>query len=280
MQLHDDIIAGHLADILSAFEKLHAPHRHSFYHIALITRGSGTKTIDFEQFDIHPGMIYFMVPGQVHAWDIIKKTYGYVINFSEKVFRSLISNHYYLDKFPFLRGIPRNSVIGLKKDALKEVICLMNQICNEVKRKDGFSLDLICFHLLSLFICITRHNAVPLKKHIPEKRQNALFNFRMLVNQHYKEKRLPKEYAALLYITPNHLNSLCKDLLDKSAGQIIRDRILLEAKRLLVNLDISIAEIAYQLNFTDNSYFSKFFKKYTGSTPEEFRKHAIENGGE
>lgn len=53
---------------------------------------------------------------------------------------------------------------------------------------------------------------------------------------------------------------------------MIRERVLLEAKRLLTNLNITAAEIAYTLNFQDNSYFSRFFRKYTGQTPETFRK--------
>jgi AraC-like DNA-binding protein len=64
-------------------------------------------------------------------------------------------------------------------------------------------------------------------------------------------------------------------MLGISAGELIRDRILLEAKRLLINLDLTISEIAYQLNFSDNSYFTKFFKKYTGQKPDEFRKSNI-----
>jgi AraC-like DNA-binding protein len=84
--------------------------------------------------------------------------------------------------------------------------------------------------------------------------------------------KLPKEYAELLYITPNHLNALCRDLVGKTAGELIRERVLLEAKRLLTNLNITAAEIAYELNFQDNSYFSRFFRKYTGQTPEIFRK--------
>jgi len=276
LQLHEDIITGRLADLLNEFEQLHAPHRHSFYNIVLITHGSGTKTIDFGHFDIRPGLIYFVIPGQIQSWSKIQKVDGYVINFSEKVFRSLIADPYYLEKFPFLSGFPNSSVIRLKKEVLREVLHLVKQIFSEVNKKDGFSVDLICFHLISIFVSITRHNAAPVRNQIPEKKQNILFNFRKLVNQFYKEKRLPKDYAAMLYITPNHLNALCKDLLGKPAGQIIRDRILLEAKRLLVNMDISIAEIAYQLNFTDNSYFTKFFKKYAGLTPEEFRKLAAE----
>jgi AraC family transcriptional activator of pobA len=56
---------------------------------------------------------------------------------------------------------------------------------------------------------------------------------------------------------------------------VIRDRVLLEAKRLLTNADMTAAEIAYELNFEDNSYFSRFFKKYEGVGPDEFRKRHL-----
>src|SRR3546814_314960 len=99
-----------------------------------------------------------------------------------------------------------------------------------------------------------------------------LRNLKKRVEKHHTELRLPKDYAALLYITPNHLNAICSDLLGQSAGTVIRDRVILEAKRLLVNPELPIAAIADMLNFKDNSYFTKFFKKYTGGTPETFRK--------
>ncbi len=66
-------------------------------------------------------------------------------------------------------------------------------------------------------------------------------------------------------------------LLGKTAGELIRDRVLLEAKRLLTNGDMSITELAYDLNFQDNSYFNRFFKKYADVTPEEFRKSFTKN---
>jgi AraC-like DNA-binding protein len=97
-------------------------------------------------------------------------------------------------------------------------------------------------------------------------------NFQKLINQQYRTLRLPKEYAELLYITPNHLNALCREMVGKTAGDLIRDRVLLEAKRLLTNADMSITEIAYDLNFEDNSYFNRFFKKQVGKTPDNFRK--------
>ena len=98
--------------------------------------------------------------------------------------------------------------------------------------------------------------------------------FETLVDKHYATKHHPKDYAPLLNITPNHLNEVCKNTIGKTAGELIRERILLEAKRLLLFSNQSIAEVAYSLQFEDNAYFSRFFKKYTAQTPDSFRKTA------
>jgi len=102
-----------------------------------------------------------------------------------------------------------------------------------------------------------------------------LKNFQKLIEANYIKLKLPKDYANLLYITPNHLNAVCKDLLGMQAGEVIRNRTILEAKRLLTNAQLNITEIAFKLNFSDNSYFTKFFKKFEGITPEEFRKNIL-----
>ena len=271
--VHNEISVGPIANYYNICDKLVIPHRNDFYQIVLVTHGGGTKTIDLEQFDIQPGQIFFMVPGQVHNWKFKGKSDGYVVNFYEKIFRTHVSSHFYLEQFPFLRGIPRNSIINLQNETVKEILHFIKRIIHEVKKKDTFSTDIICFNLISIFVSIVRNSTITdVSKQIPEQNQMTLFKFRMLVNQHYIEKRLPKDYAALLYVTPSQLNAICKDLFGKSAGQIIRERILLEAKRLLINTDVSISEVADKLNFTDNSYFTKFFKKHTGITPQEFRK--------
>ena len=142
---------------------------------------------------------------------------------------------------------------------------------NENQQNNQFSNLKIGFYLMSLFIDIERSlEAVKIKT--SDYQSVLLNNFQELIDQNFKNKKLPKEYAELLYITPNHLNALCKDILGNSAGELIRSRVVLEAKRLLVNKEISVTEIAYLLNFQDASYFVKFFKKYTEFTPEQFRK--------
>lgn len=271
-QLSSEVIAEPFAEYLKAHPNLHLPHRHSFYHMVLFTAGGGSHNIDFQQFAVVPGQIYFMKPGQVHSWSFEGKTDGYVVNFSEHIFSHFLANGHYLQQFSFLQGVADDCVVNLEAEAYKQIRELMKAIVAEVHQPQPMGQDAILTHLLTLFIttqrCATHHQPATSKP----QNQVLLQNFRKLVDMHFAEKRLPKDYATQLYITPNHLNALSNDLLGKSAGEVIRDRILLEAKRLLVNADISITEIASTLNFTDNSHFTRFFKKYIGLTPDGFRK--------
>ncbi|MCW3124231.1 MAG: AraC family transcriptional regulator [Flavipsychrobacter sp.] len=274
---HGNLVAEPFGAYLKIHPNLHLPHRHSFYHVVFFTKGKGFHTIDFENFDVRAGHIYFMIPGQVHSWSFTGEVDGYVINFSEDLFRSFLASDTYLEQYSFFRGVAQESVHQLKGSTYNEVNRLFENIVKEVSSKGLFAVDIIRTTLIQLFIAVQR-NAVPVTTtNTPLQNHLILSNFRKLVDKHYAEKRLPKEYAALLYITPNHLNALSKDLLGKPAGELIRDRILLEAKRWLINVDKSIAEIALQLNFSDNSHFTKFFKKHTAQTPEEFRKAAVSN---
>jgi len=270
--LHDKIMALPFSDYVRIQDKMNIPHRHNFYHIRLFTKGSGAQTIDFDKFKIQPGQIYFMIPGQVHCWDYTDDLDGYSVNFSENIFRSIGLNPNYLEQFTFFRGIPNDSVIDLKEKALDEVTYYFKHLVDEINNKDSFSMEMVCFDLLSLFISISRHMGIPVNKQSPMQNQNTLYKFRTLLNKHYVEKRSPKDYAAMLYITHNQLNAVCNNCLGRTAGELIREKIVLEAKRLLVNTDLSISEIADKLNFNDRSYFTKFFKKYTNVTPEEFKK--------
>jgi len=275
--VYEGIMLQPFSDYLKVHEHLFAPHRHVFYHLVFFTQGNGYHTVDFQRFDVAVGQIYFMVPGQVHSWNFEGEMEGYIVNFSEDLFRPFLSDNKYLEQFGFFRGIAADSVIQLDPVTQAKIVGMFEQMLAEIKKADAFTLDVVRFRMLELFITVARNAAQQVVRQIPAQNQLILFQFRKLVDSYYAEKRLPKDYAAMLYITPNHLNALVSDLLGKSAGEVIRDRILLEAKRLLVNADLSIAEIAYQLSFTDNSHFTKFFRKHTSVTPEEFRKSSISN---
>ena len=135
--------------------------------------------------------------------------------------------------------------------------------------------DLVKVTLLQIFLLIDQYNLK--ERPFDQPSYTLLKSFQKLIEKHYTEFRLPKEYVDLLFVTPNHLNALCKSTMGIQAGELIRNRIVLEAKRLLVNQDMTIIGISNELNFNDNSYFTKFFKKQVGITPEEFRKNAFIN---
>lgn len=269
----EDILVARFSEYLAAHRDIHFPHRHSFYHLAFFTAGGGSHTIDFEKFPVKPGQLYFMVPGQVHSWFFSGGIEGYVMNVSAGFFNAFLQDADYVERFPFFSGVSAEGVVQLPKAAIPVVTAQFEGMLKEMKGDQAYSQDMLRLQVLGMFIAVSRASRQGETRQELPHNYVLLRNFRKLVEQHYMQLRLPKEYAALLYVTPNYLNAFCRHMLGKSAGEIIRDRILLEAKRLLINADMSIATIAYQLNFADNSYFTKFFKKYAGTTPEEFRKH-------
>jgi AraC-like DNA-binding protein len=86
------------------------------------------------------------------------------------------------------------------------------------------------------------------------------------------EKRTIEEFAELLFVTSNHLSQSVKAVSNKNALSFINERIMKEAKSIIQFTNLDIAEIAYQLNFSDPANFGKFFKKYSDLTPLEYRR--------
>ncbi len=257
-------------------KSLHLSHGHSFYHMVLFTKGSGKHTIDFTQFNVKPGQLYCMIPGQVHSWDFTGEVDGYIINFSDNFFRSLLLRPDYLEQFIFFSGNSSDGVLQLKNSVLEKIIALFEELLAQaVAVKNNGNTDILRVILLHIFLLVDENTSKAHSSTIAGSRQMLMKNFKRLIEQHYKTIRLPKEYADLLYITPNHLNALCQEMVNTTAGELIRQRILLEAKRLLINADLNISEIAYTLNFKDNSYFSRFFRKYEKISPEDFRARFI-----
>jgi len=268
----DDILISRFAPYLAIHPNLTAPHRHSFFHLLFFMEGAGKHTIDFNHFEVKPYQIYFMIPGQVHSWNFEGHVDGYVVNFSESFFQSFLLKSEYVSSFSFFNGITTENVLDLSETIQKPVCDIFEELIRQSQQRYVFKEDMIRVLLLQLFITIEQSVSVNHQSPTGFQTNPVLKNFQKLIEKNFLETRLPGEYAEMLNITPNHLNALCKEHLGMQAGELIRDRVVLEAKRLLVNISLSISEIAYKLNFNDNSYFTKFFKKEVGVSPEIFRK--------
>ncbi|KGE14189.1 AraC family transcriptional regulator [Sphingobacterium deserti] len=262
-----DLMVENLAAYLDRNKNLVFPHRHNFYHFLVFTAGSGTHSIDFERFDVQPWQIYFMSPGQIHSWHFEGDIQGFVVNFDRDFFKTFLLRPESITNFSFFSGLVKDGVFMVGAEERAAVLNILTRLLDNVADHNFARVSLLyLFHVLEKQRGLNKGSNSHVYNH------TLLRNFLDLIESNYQTLRLPKEYAAMLYITPNHLNALSNEFLGISAGELIRNRIVLEAKRLLAIHDQAIADIAYTLNFNDNSYFTKFFKKATGLTPDEFRR--------
>ena len=267
-----EIVVTRLRDFVQSHQDIQFPHRHDFYQIVLFTRGGGRHSIDFQQFEVKPHQVYYMSPGQIHTWEFDAETEGYIVNFNESFFTSICHNPNFVRDFPLFSSISGTPVNTLDLSCCAEVETTFAQMLEEYQQKDkDFVMDILRGMLTIILVRLSRVTPHVFKEGASKHNLVLMRQFEKLIEQHYREKRLPKEYAELMFVTPNHLNALSNSVIGKSAGDLIRERVLLEAKRLLTNSDLMISQIAEMLNFEDNAYFTRFFKKYLGITPEGFR---------
>lgn len=254
--------------------KVAYPHRHDdFYEILFVTHGTGTYTIDLQEYKIKPNTVFFLSPGQIHEIVFSDDINGYIFLFSSSFYLSNKSDPYKLFEFPFFYSLKYdNPPLYLQsKAAIDELDSLFKKTLLEVntnaidsKEATHALLDLILIHCKRLY---PQTESGQLKKgHILIKR------FKQLIEDKCTENIGVKEYADLLEVTANHLSETVKEFTGRTPTDFINDRMVLEIKRLLTHTQYTVQEIAFQLNFADQSYFSKYFKKITGVSPSEFKK--------
>jgi len=203
-----DIVVTRLRDFVNAHRDIQFPHRHDFYQIVLFTRGGGRHTIDFQQFDIRPHKVYYMAPSQIHSWDFNADTEGYLINFNESFFASMYHNPHYVREFPLFSNVSGVSVNTLDVNCSAEVEQTFAEMLDEFDQGGDYKMDLLRGLLTIILVRLSRmapdtFNAGASKHNLVLMRQ-----FKKLIEQHYREKRLPKEYAEMMFLAPNHLNAL------------------------------------------------------------------------
>ncbi|WP_157716590.1 helix-turn-helix domain-containing protein [Roseivirga ehrenbergii] len=131
------------------------------------------------------------------------------------------------------------------------------------------SFRLLLYHFASIFKKVYPNLEADLSR-----QEDLALRFLNLLNENLKNERTVKFYADVLCITSGYLSKVLKEVFGKTANQLIDEAVILEAKLLLSSPSLSISEIAYELRFSDQSSFGKFFKKHVGFSPKAFRKGA------
>lgn len=250
-------------------------HKHSFYEILWTEKGESRQIIDYNEYVVKPHSLFFISPNQVHHFEEWKPLSGGTILFTEDFFLLNRSNKDTLFELSFLDNLYSNPCIEFSKESFAEISILIDQIIAEQKRQDR-NASIIQAYLHILLARVQRHIdtinvSVSSKKYLIRFKQ-----FKQVLEEHFWENKTANFYAEHLHITPHHLNLICKATTNHTATEIIRGRTILEAKRLLTFTDKTIAEIAFELNFTDGSYFAKTFKSFTDQTPQDFKRKMSE----
>ncbi len=253
------------------------PHRHDFFEVLYLSKGSGFHVIDGNKYEIKPPCIFFMSPGQAHKIEFSSDIEGFIFIFTPEFYLINQTNQNRLIEFPFfftirqdnppLNLIDENEVLFLES--------LFKRGISEIAKGESFSVELLRSVLdLILTSCSvlykTDENLLTKGKgHIVVKK------FFQLVEENYQQNWSVAGYADQMAITPNHLTQTVNQLTGKTSSQIIKSKQVLEIKRLLVHTNLSVTEIATRLNFTDQSYFTKFFKREAGVSPLQYRVKAV-----
>ncbi|MBB1150533.1 MULTISPECIES: AraC family transcriptional regulator [unclassified Myroides] len=247
--------------------------KQDFLKVIYITEGEGIYYADLEAFEVKKGDVCFVSNFHHHHWNFSKSIKGYVINFKSAFLTKFITNHMFLQELAFFNRFTTHNILENNFSG-NRVESAIQSILHELKIEINKDINLIRIYLLEiLFVCKRKMDRKNESRSESVNSNIIIDQFEQLIENHFYEYKFPKEYAKHLVVTPNYLNSVCRKMRGKSAGDMIRDRILLESKRLLISTNLSASEIAYRLNFKDSSYFTRFFKKYVYTTPDEFRRN-------
>ena len=262
----------HLEEYYSELSEV--PHQHDAYVLIFVqeTKG-GSNLIDFRDYAMQAGRIFFVRPGQAHQRQS-KQERGILVSFSEKFLQTTgLTAHDVLVMFGAVYQHPYLDLPDMLQHTVEQLAHLMEQEL-AVSNPDE---NILSRYLYILLKHLVRECHLAISKLTPARHSERLFRLSTLVEQHYREHRSIAFYADALGITPKHLNTLCRQYLQKTVSDMQHERLLLESKRLLYFSSLSVKEIAYNLGFEDASYFVRFFKRLTGTTPQFMRKGGSEN---
>lgn len=281
MKLHyiDSVSAGELHLIIheANFDRLffQRDRKDKFLTIAWNTGPLQTVTIDGVNYDfpaqtVLPLMVNqtftFEMPEQIIAWQYNRNFYC-IVDHDREV--SCVGFLFY--------GSAGNMFITLDEQQQKKLDLLLQVFIDELETTDIIQRDMLQMILKRLIIIMTRLGK---KQYLSEPaltddKLDVLRKYNLMVENNYRKEHTVQFYADQLNKSPKTLANYFALYNHKSPLAVIQERIILEAKRLLMYTDKSAKEIAYDLGYDDAAYFSNFFKKRTGLAPSDFKNSVI-----
>jgi AraC-like DNA-binding protein len=254
------------------------PHLHDFYSIFWIESGEAIHATEFVEYSLKADTILFVPPGLKHRMYIDKSVGGTYMLFNEDFVQYNRKNYVPLKEYRLFNNPDYKSLVTVLPEKREKLSNITGLIFDEIRNSDDYSQDIV-LNLLHLFLLESRRifdqqYQTP-KEYEPDSTPDTtIIKFKQLIEENYMTEKSVTPYAEMLNINPSCLNELSKRTTGITAGELIRNRVIDETKKLLYSSSRSGKEIAFELGFDDPAYFSRFFRKYTGQTLKEFREHS------
>lgn len=250
-------------------EQPNEPHNHDFEELLIGIEGEVEHFIDFNSTKTQAPFVSFVTKGKVHR--LIPRVYNgkcdiWAIRFKSEFIPETIFQLYslYHDR----------ANIKLERDFCFQRLVDVCKMMYDESIQESPNYTIIKQLLSTVLTMIEAERKKTITTSVSQqKTQNISFsNFLAILEENYQRPVGVEFYAEKLFMSSRNLNLICKNIVEQSVSEIIETRKLIEAKKLLITTNKAISEIAYELGYNENSYFSNVFKKKSGQSPSEFRE--------
>lgn len=269
---------GNLAfKVFSFNDNSHFDHlqRLNYYSLIWIKSGKGVAKADFSEYNFTPNTLFAFSPYQPFMFQANEQMQGIVINFHPDFF--CIHKH---QQEVACNGVLFNNIynpplVAVDENASNTFKMLLEQIMVEMQNPALAQYELLVSYLKIFLITASRLKAAQQTEIQINTKENKepfiLQNLQNYIETHFKTKHSASDYANLLNISPNALAKITKTHFNKTLTNLISERIIIEAKRELYLTNKAVKEIAYELGYEDEYYFSRFFKNNADISPQAYR---------
>lgn len=254
------------------------PTRLDAFVIAFCSKGSITVTAGMRRHTLREQMLFVLLPGTIVQVESIQEEASVYLVTCEEEFIKGVNIDLKLFSRLFL-SVEKHPCLPVSADDWAGITASFDEIGTEGVPLPGdvYSLEIMrsMIRTLAYKVCrvIGRHIEAQMPAEVSARSRNEeYFNqFMNVLSKHYMQQRTVGFYAEQLHLTPKYLTTIIRKTSGRSAVQWIDDYVVLEAKNLLKYSTMSIQEVAYYLNFSNQSFFGKYFKNHTGMTPSAYR---------
>lgn len=246
------------------------PHYHDFFQMMLV-RGNGKVMYDFRDARVSGLTLFFLSPGQVHTMRPHRGFDGITVSFTQDFFDHRAAPPSALFELPFFFATEISPLLRIPPADTFGIAAVFTEMQREFNAAETNAAEVLRAWLRILFARVLRLLGKNRPPATPSRQSILVRQFRIAVERGFRRDHPLASYARELGVTANHLNDVVRAEAGCSAGSLVRQRRLLDARRLLSHSDLTVSEIGYQTGFPDPSYFGRFFRRETGLTPAEFR---------